>query len=63
MRKILERNDPILKQKAQPIADKDFNSDWLKDLVDEMIAIMQEKGAVGILVRTNAITLDTPGIS
>ena len=48
MRKILERHDPILKQKAQPIADKDFNSHWLKDLVAEMIAIIQEKGAVGI---------------
>ena len=48
MRKILGRHDPILKQKAQPSAEKDFKSDWLKDLVDEMLAIMQEKGAVGI---------------
>lgn len=48
MRRILERHDPILKQKAEPILDSDFNAIWLKELIGEMISIMKEQGAVGI---------------
>ena len=48
MKKLLEKTDPILRQVAQPVAKEEFGSDWLKELVADMIAIMEEKGAVGV---------------
>lgn len=48
MRTILERNDPILKKIAEEVLPSELNTPWLKELLDEMLTIMQEKGAVGI---------------
>lgn len=48
MRAILEKEDAILREKAEAVPASEFNSSWLKELVQDMIAIMQEKGAVGI---------------
>jgi peptide deformylase len=48
MRKILEQDNPILREKAEPITASDFGESWLKTLVADMFAIMQDKGAVGV---------------
>lgn len=48
MRTLLQKDDPILKQNAEPIMQSEFGSKWLKELVSDMIAIMAEKGAVGV---------------
>ncbi len=36
MNKILEKNDPILRQTAEPIAKEEFGSEWLKQLIHDM---------------------------
>lgn len=46
MNTLLDKNDPILRQLAEPITE--FGSSWLKNLVQSMIDIMAEKGAVGV---------------
>lgn len=48
MRTLLEKENPILREKAEPISATEFGASWLKELVNEMIAIMDEKGAVGV---------------
>lgn len=48
MRKLLDRHNPILRQKAKPIDTSEFRSNWLKELVEEMFLIMREKGSVGV---------------
>lgn len=48
MRTLLQKDDPILKQTAEPIEQSEFGSKWLKELVGDMIAIMADKGAVGV---------------
>lgn len=48
MRTILQKDDPILRQNAEPVAQSEFGSSWLKELVQDMIAIMADKGAVGV---------------
>lgn len=48
MRKILEKENPILRNKAEIISPLDFNSNWLNELAKHMIAIMKDMGAVGI---------------
>lgn len=48
MNTLLDKNDPILRQVAEPIAESEFGKDWLKNLVKTMFDIMADKGAVGI---------------
>lgn len=48
MTQLLDTEDPILRQTAEPVAISEFGSDWLKSLTKTMIAIMEEKGAVGV---------------
>lgn len=48
MKVLLDKNDPILRQTAEPISDSEFGSEWLKSITQEMFDIMAEKGAVGV---------------
>ena len=48
MKTILEKDNPILRTMAEPVATEEFKSSWLKELVQNMIEIMKEKGAVGV---------------
>ncbi|HAT8692465.1 TPA: peptide deformylase [Legionella pneumophila] len=48
MNTLLDKNDPILRQTAEPLSESDFGSPWLKSLVQTMFDIMAEKGAVGV---------------
>ncbi len=48
MNTLLEKNNPILRQVAEPVEESEFKSSWLKKLIDTMLAIMAEKGAVGV---------------
>ncbi|HHT9911417.1 TPA: peptide deformylase [Legionella pneumophila] len=48
MNTLLDKNDPILKQTAEPISESEFGSKWLKELIKTMFDIMADKGAVGV---------------
>ncbi|QEY50930.1 peptide deformylase [Legionella longbeachae] len=48
MNTLLDKNDPILRQTAEPIAESEFGSNWLKELIKTMFEIMADKGAVGV---------------
>lgn len=48
MNTLLDKDNPILRQIAEPVAETEFGSESLKRLVDEMFALMAEKGAVGV---------------
>lgn len=48
MKTILEKDNPILRQTAEPVSESEFNTAWLKALIQKMIDIIAEKGAVGI---------------
>lgn len=48
MNTLLDKNDPILRQTAEPIAESEFGSNWLKKLIKTMFDIMADKGAVGV---------------
>jgi peptide deformylase len=48
MRTILEKDNTLLREIAEPVSDSEFNAPWLQELVQDMIAIMQDKGAVGV---------------
>ena len=48
MKTLLQKDDPILRQNAEPVAQSEFGSNWLKELVRDMIAIMADKCAVGV---------------
>lgn len=48
MHTLLEKEDPILKEIAEPVAESEFNSSWLRDLAQRMLNIMKDKGAVGV---------------
>lgn len=48
MREILQRDNPLLREIATPIDPTEFGSYWLEELIEEMLHIMQEKGAVGV---------------
>jgi peptide deformylase len=48
MNTLLEKNNPILREQAAPIDPSEFNSHWLKQLIQDMFDIMKEKGAVGV---------------
>lgn len=48
MKTLLHKDDPILRQQANPVSQSEFGSSWLKNLVQDMINIMAETGAVGV---------------
>lgn len=48
MKTLLNKDDPILRQLAQPVSESEYGSQELKQLVQDMIAIMKEKCAVGV---------------
>ncbi|HDP0036416.1 TPA: peptide deformylase [Legionella pneumophila] len=48
MNTLLDKNDPILRQTAEPITESEFGSNWLKELIKTMFDIMADKGAVGV---------------
>lgn len=48
MNTLLDKNDPILRQTAETIAESEFGSNWLKELIKTMFDIMADKGAVGV---------------
>ncbi|WP_106225096.1 peptide deformylase [Legionella pneumophila] len=48
MNTLLDKNDPILRQTAEPIKESEFGSNWLKELIKTMFGIMADMGAVGI---------------
>lgn len=48
MNTLLDKNDPILRQIAEPIVESEFGSNWLKELIKTMFDIMADKGAVGV---------------
>ncbi len=48
MKRILEQGNPTLREQAEPVPESEFKSNWLKQLAQDMIAIMKEKCAVGV---------------
>lgn len=48
MNTLLDKNNPILRQTAEPITESGFGSEWLKELIKTMFDIMADKGAVGV---------------
>ncbi|HBI5657128.1 TPA: peptide deformylase [Legionella pneumophila] len=48
MKRILEKEDPVLREKAEAVDVSEYGSNWLKDLANNMISIMKEMGAVGV---------------
>jgi peptide deformylase len=48
MKILLDKDDPILRQIAETVSESEFGSMWLKELIQDMFAIMEEKGAVGV---------------
>lgn len=45
---VAQRGEDILKLKAAPVADTEFNSEWLMQLASAMHATMLERNGVGI---------------
>lgn len=48
MNTLLDKDDPILRQTAEPITESEFGSSWLKELIKTMFGIMADKDAVGV---------------
>lgn len=48
MTMLLDKEDPILRLQAQAVAESEYGSDELKQLVEDMFDIMADKGAVGV---------------
>ena len=48
MKSILEKDHPLLRETAEPIAESEFKASWLRELAQYMIDIMKDKGAVGV---------------
>ncbi|KTC64737.1 polypeptide deformylase [Legionella adelaidensis] len=48
MRPLLEKKNPILRQKAEPVDPAEIGAPWLKDLIAELFEVMKEQGAVGV---------------
>ncbi|WP_133127713.1 peptide deformylase [Legionella nagasakiensis] len=48
MKTLLDKDDPILRQTADPVAETEFGSNWLRELVKNLFSIMADKGAVGV---------------
>ncbi|MGQ3891263.1 peptide deformylase [Legionella sp. CNM-4043-24] len=48
MQKLLEKDNPLLKEKAALVLESEFGSSWLRELADNLLRIMKEKCAVGV---------------
>lgn len=48
MKTLLDKHNHILRQTAEPIVKTEFGSIWLHTLVNDLFAIMADKGAVGV---------------
>lgn len=48
MNTLLDKDDPILRQVAEPISAAEFGSKWLKELIQHLVHIMKEQCAVGV---------------
>ncbi|MDP3559284.1 MAG: peptide deformylase [Legionellaceae bacterium] len=48
MKNLLEKEDSRLREQAALVPESEFNSAWLTVLAADMLAIMQEKGAIGV---------------
>lgn len=48
MKSLLDKDDPILRQTAEPVEETEISSNWLKKLVKKMFSIMEENEGVGI---------------
>lgn len=48
MKTLLDKDDPILRQTAEPVAETEFGSNWLRELINNLFSIMADKGAVGV---------------
>ncbi len=48
MKTLLDKDDPILRQTADPVTETEFGSNWLRELVKNLFSIMAAKGAVGV---------------
>lgn len=48
MNRLLDKNDPLLRQIATAVTEAEFASTWLHDLIQEMFIVMKEKKAVGV---------------
>ncbi|MFC3908123.1 peptide deformylase [Legionella dresdenensis] len=48
MKTLLEQDNPLLRGIAEPVSSAEFGSDWLKELANELITIMQKENAVGV---------------
>lgn len=48
MRALLEKENPILREQAEPVSSSEFGSSWLNELSSVLISIMKEKQAVGV---------------
>ena len=57
MHTLLEKEDPILKEIAEPVAESEFNSSWLRDLAQRMLNIMKDKNAVGVAAPQIGVSL------
>lgn len=48
MSELLEQDNPILRQIAEPVSASEFGSNWIKKLTQTLLAIMASLGAVGV---------------
>lgn len=56
MKELLEKNDPLLREKSEPILTSEFGSAWLQELASDLIRIMKEKCAVGVAAPQIGVT-------
>ncbi|MFA6302203.1 MAG: peptide deformylase [Legionella sp.] len=48
MKILLDKDDPILRQIAEPVPESEYGSIWIKELTREMFSIMEVRCAVGV---------------
>lgn len=48
MKQLLNKDDKLLREKAEPILESEFGTSWLNELADDLMRIMKEKCAVGV---------------
>ena len=48
MNTLLDKENPVLRNKAEAVDPSEFGSSWIKKLAYEMIDIMKDKAAVGV---------------
>jgi peptide deformylase len=48
MKRLLDKDNSMLRQVAEPISNSEFGSPWLNELIHDLFHIMKEKNAVGV---------------